>query len=223
MLQDSVFTGAEFLRLLRITRGTLDARTHKGENGYAFGCAGVAHVDEYPAIHAVPVLMTSMLSAQGVSLRIAASVVRNTWETWTPAVMAIEDDPRTKAGNVIPAAEQLFLALSVKVGAHPLVACGTMAECMAQLDVLSVKNGGDFLGPIPVNLHTVLRQLRTNARLAGVELPERFTVSRSDHRFSEWRREIQAYRKAADRRFKAKHNRASRNARAKLRETREPA
>jgi hypothetical protein len=49
---------------------------------------------------------------------------------------------------------------------------------------------------IPMSL--LLRQLRRNAAIAGIDLPKRLTIDRADEpAYSKWRAEIDALREAA--------------------------
>ena len=70
--------------------------------------------------------------------------------------------------------------------------CGLTPNCLSQLADYPLIRG--------VSIQAVLRQLRANARIYKVDLPDRLT----DPDFPKWREEIVAYQKLAVVRFKAK-------------------
>jgi hypothetical protein len=194
MLQDRILSREEFLRLLQIRGTTLDWRVFKGEISLAFGCPINAHVNEYLPLDAVAVMMTSMLSRE-LGMKVAAAVVRESWDIWLRLVQAAESDPRLYK-EPLPANDQQFLALGLKNGGPPKVTAGLMAYCLEQLNGYANIRG--------IAIQAVLRQLRTNARIYKVALPDRFTVSPLDPEHPAWLAEVAAYQKLAHARFKDK-------------------
>jgi hypothetical protein len=216
MLQDRMLGRDEFLRLLQMRGTTLDWRLFKGEISLAFGCRINAVFNEYLPLDAVAVMLTSMLSREldggSRGLRIAAAVVRETWDLWLKLVMAAESDARLYKNEPLPANEQQYLVLGLKEGAPPKVVAGLMAapppprpagrsgdqgdrqqpDCLSQLADYPLIRG--------ISIQAVLRQLRANARIYKVDLPDRLT----DPDFPKWCEEIAAYQKLANMRFKAK-------------------
>lgn len=197
MLQDRIFDSGEFLRLLQITRNTLDSRTAKAEVAYAFGCPINAHMNEYLPLDAFAVLMTSKLSKQ-VGLKVAAAAVREKWELWLPAVETMERDKRlyqTIDGTpgtdfvAIPVQAQQFFAFGMRDGSPPKYAVGPVVDCYTDL--------GDLPPAGIIQIHDVLRQLKRNSWLYEVDLPKKLAVSPDDP-------EIAAYQTLAARRFQAK-------------------
>jgi hypothetical protein len=209
MLQDRILDREEFLRLLQIRGVTLDQRVFKGEISFAFGCPVNAHLNEYLPLDAFAVLMTSMLTPE-IGQKAAAELVRETWpgpQGWLRAVQLAETDPKLHTQAEIPPEDELFLTLGVEPSLPPLAVVGTLLNCQRRLSAYRIIRG--------ISIQKVLRQLWKNSRLYKVPLPVRLTPPLDDPNLAQWWREIEAYQKLANMRFKAKRKAKKAGARAK--------
>jgi hypothetical protein len=119
-------------------------------------------------------LLCSFLQSQGLTLRIATSIVREKWSTWLPMLAATES--HFEPGLIPPVQEQFFLGVAVAVGRHPIVADAMgMDAALTKLAELTSKEGGIWAPPIGVSISACLRQLRANERETGVKLSDRST------------------------------------------------
>jgi len=204
LLQDHVLARADFLTLLGITGATLDWRIKNRELCLAFGCENNPFHNRYLPLDAYAVLMASIISShlggrgevvRGAAVRVSAAVVRESWCRWLKMLQETEDDP-DHATRIRPPEEQLFIAVGLVADAPLKIAGGTMLACMQQLGPC------DIIRAVPIA--GVLRQLRTNSRINKIDLPDRLTVSARNPKHEQWQQEIEAYRKLAAARQKAK-------------------
>jgi hypothetical protein len=190
----------EFLRLLILKSTTLDQRVLMGQAAFAFGCRNPAHTNEYLVLHAVAMMLVSMLNAHGLKLEDAADVVLQFWEEWLTLVTKAEREEQPP----------LFFAVSVPSpgpgGSYDSslprrVAFGNANQIV---EALYRPDKPDGVAMTPV--HGLLQQLRINANLAKpkIVLPERFTTAPDEPGYENWRAEIRAYQQRAGARFWAK-------------------
>jgi hypothetical protein len=182
LLRDRLFGREEFLRWLGVTGTTFDWKLFQREFTLGLGCPTTAVVNQYLSVDAIAVLLCSMLSGLlGLKPKVAATVVREAWDLWLVLAETAESRPDIER----------YLAVGMLPDRPLKVAAGSMADCEAHL------RGYPFVRRMPIQL--VLHQLRINADTYKVDnLPDRFTPSPID-----WR-EIEAYRKVAILRFKAR-------------------
>ena len=195
MLQDRILKRDEFSQLLQIRAGTIAQRIYTEEICFAFGCRINAHIGEYLPLDAVAVLITSILSTE-IGMKAAAELVRKGWEKWLEVVQAVESDLLLYTQTPIPAEQQRYLAVGIEKGRPPFGVCGLMSDCQRQLSGYGIIRG--------ISIQLVLRQLRVNSRQYKVALPERLTPPLDHPDLAQWCREIEAYQKLSNTRFKAK-------------------
>jgi hypothetical protein len=196
MLQARILSRAEFLRLLEIKGTTLDQRAFKGEIAFAFGCPIPAHTGEYLPLDALAVLLTSMLNAYAkIELKWAATAVR---EHWDKCLQLLQRAEREAGG------EELFFAVGTTIGGKQIVEVGTAREAAKKIEAALGETGDSLVNVFFMSIQRVLRQLRANARIFKVNLPEHLTVQPDDPDYEKWRDQIENYQRLAAAKFKAR-------------------
>ena len=187
----ATLSAAEFLGLLMLTASTMRGRVHTGDGAFAFGLKRNAKRDVYLVLDALAWLMASLFETE-IGVKPAAEVIRICWDAWLRALQVVESVP---PDTEIPADYQMFIAVGVSKGKPGRIEVGPKHEVEAKLADFEVRS---------LNIHRALRQLRANSREAGVPLPEKLTIPFDDPHHAEWRREIDAYRKLGEMRFRDK-------------------
>jgi hypothetical protein len=186
-----MLTRTEFLALIGTRSATWDQRMKPevGEAALAFGCSKPAHVGEYPVLHAFAAILASMMNCfTGLSLKASVEIVRRTWDGWLTLLIRAESFPHIDQYLCIA-----WVSSDRAKPPQPHVAMGTIEEigkdCPPSEHPLSL-----------ISMRHVLRNLRGNARQAGIDLPARLTVDPdppNEAAYKKWREEIDAYREAA--------------------------
>jgi hypothetical protein len=190
---------------LGITGDTLRQRIHEGQLALAFGCRTPAYPGEYLPIDAAHVLLTSKLGRAMGDWKAAADVVIAGWEPLLRGIQCSEDDPRLyDPYEPIPDDEHLYLMVAARADQPAFGVVGTFERVVPQIA------GCDMLRAI--RLPTVLCQLRDNAELGDITLPDRLTPPHDDPEIEAYRAEIAEHRKLADERYRAKQPKPDRPA-----------
>jgi hypothetical protein len=193
---------------------TQKQRTVRNELALCFGLSINPYRTFFISLDCVAMLLCSFLQSQGLSLRIASAIVRESWPLWLQMLSLVEDV--FEPGLTPPSSKHIFFGVGVAVGKHPVVGCELGLDAtLDKLAELTAPNPGDWLPPVGASLHSVLRQLAANERVTGVALPRlpsgRFTPAIGDPCVAEFFAAADDYAKAGQARLREKAK-LSRNA-----------
>jgi hypothetical protein len=192
MLQARILSRDEFLKTTRMQSSTLDMRVNKRELVFSLGCTRPAHTGEYLPLDCVAALLCSMVNHFGkVVMRDAAEMVLELWYEWLIGVAQAEREM-----DATPIHQTYF---AVVIGTR-FAAVGKMTKAIAKLNLFGPHESSYNMLP----LQLVLRALRGNARLVGVDLPEFLTPKLGTPEFERFLESVREYQRLAGSKFKGK-------------------
>jgi hypothetical protein len=209
MTEVGALTREPVLQVLLLSDNNLDQQVFMGQTAFAGGGRVPARKGEYVPLDLPTLAAPPALAADGrLTLAIASAAVRDNDAMFRRLIEDVED-AGTWADPPHLDAQIFFIVVRTDKGLT-LVEGGRMDDCLARLaGRVTLPEMGGF-GKVSIEL--LLSAVRVNAAKAGITLPSRFTMPRTDPRYSEWIASLKERRRLADARWKLIKARRSKRA-----------
>jgi hypothetical protein len=169
-------TRDEFLELLGLTGGAFDQLQHAGRVALAFGTPMPATPGRYLDLDLVAMAINLGLTP-GVGGEKSTAIVAGCFHQWASAVGHAEADPKQDYFMTVGGVGWDAAKKSAKL---VVVTNGTLRQIAQDFQSIT-----DLVGSVTVNISNIIRQLRTRAHTAGIDLSRPFFFLPDDPRFNE--------------------------------------